>query len=85
LLALARKFLSGTNRFLMYASRASYPFYILHFVLMLVIGYFIVQWRLGITAEFISLSLITFTATLGSYELLVKRTKVTRFLFGMKV
>ena len=85
LLALARKFLSGTNRFLMYASRASYPFYILHFVLMLIIGYFVVQWRLEISAEFISLSFITFTATLGSYELLVKRTKATRFLFGMKV
>ena len=85
LLALAKRFLSGTNRFLKYASRASYPFYILHFVLMLVIGHFIAQRHLGLMTEFISLSLLTFIATLGSYELLVKRTKVTRFLFGMKV
>ena len=84
-LALAKKFLSGTNRFLKYASRASYPFYILHFVLMLIIGYYIMQWRLVLTAEFAILSVLTFSATLGSYELLVKRTKVTRFLFGMKV
>ena len=84
-LALAKKFLSGTNRFLKYASRASYPFYILHFVLMLIIGYYIMQWRLVLTAEFAILSVLTFAATLGSYELLVKRTKVTRFLFGMKV
>jgi len=85
LLALARKFLSGTNRFLKYAGRASYPFYILHFVLMLVIGYYVVQWRLQLTAEFVVLSVMTFAVTLGSYELLVKQTKATRFLFGMKV
>ena len=85
LLALARKFLSGTNRFLRYAGRASYPFYILHFVLMLVIGYYVVQWRLQLTAEFVVLSVMTFAVTLGSYELLVKRTKATRFLFGMKI
>ena len=85
LLALSRRFLSGTNRFLEYAARASYPFYILHFVLMLVIGYYVVQWRLQLTAEFVILSVLTFAATLGSYELIVKQTKATRFLFGMKV
>jgi len=48
LLALAKKFLSGTNRFLKYASGASYPFYILHFVLMLIIGYYVMQSNLGL-------------------------------------
>jgi len=84
LLALARRYLSGTNRFLKYASRASYPFYILHFLLMVVIGHFIFKWHLGMAGEFISLSLITLIATLGCYELLVSRTKVTRTLFGLK-
>ena len=85
LVALARKFLSGTNGFLKYGNQASYPFYILHFVLMLVIGYYVMQSNLGLAAEFVILSVLTFAATLGSYELLVKRTKVTRFLLGMKV
>jgi glucan biosynthesis protein C len=84
LLALARRYLSGTNRFLKYASRASYPFYILHFLLMVVIGHFVVKWHLGTVAEFISLSFLTFILTLGSFELIVKRTKVTRALFGVK-
>ena len=84
-LALAKKFLSGTNRFLKYAGQASYPFYILHFVLMLAVGYFVVQWRLRLAAEFLVLSALTFATTLGSYELVVKQTRVTRFLFGMKV
>ena len=84
ILALARRFLSGTNRFLKYAGPACYPFYILHFVLMLIIGYYVVQWRLGLTAEFVLLSAATFAATLGCYELVVKRTKLLRFLLGMK-
>jgi len=83
LLALARRFGVRTNRFLKYAGRASYPFYILHFVLMLVIGYYIVQWRLRLTAEFVVLSALTFAVTLASYELVVKKTRITRFLFGM--
>jgi len=85
LLALARKFLSGTNRFLKYAGRASYPFYILNFLLIVVIGHFVVQWHMGMVAEFAALSFLSFTVILASYELIVKRTRVTRFLFGMKV
>lgn len=84
LLALAKRYLSDTNLFLKYASRASYPFYILHFFLMVVISHFVFKGHLGIAAEFISLSLLTFIATLASYELLVRRTKVTCVLFGVK-
>jgi glucan biosynthesis protein C len=92
LLALAKRYLSGSGggsriaptRFLKYAGRASYPFYILHFLLMIVVSHFVFRLHLGTSAEFISLSLLTFIATLGSYELIVKRTKVTRVLFGVK-
>jgi glucan biosynthesis protein C len=84
LLALTRRYLSGTNQFLIYASRASYPFYILHFLLMIVISHFVFKLHLRMATEFISLSLLTFITTFGSYELIVKRTKVTRVLFGVK-
>jgi len=84
LLALARRYLSGTNRFLKYTSRASYPFYILHFFLMVVISHFVFKEHPGIGGEFVSLSLLTFIATFASYELLVRKTKVTCVLFGVK-
>lgn len=84
LIALASRYFSGTNRFLNYASQASYPFYILHFLLMVVIGHFFTKWHLEMSVEFITLSLLTFIATVVSYELLVRRTKESRFLFGMK-
>ncbi len=84
LLSLARRYLSHSNRFLRYFKRASYPFYILHLTVMIPIGYFIVQWQTGVICEFLIISVLTFTATLGIYELFVKRIKITRFLFGMK-
>ncbi len=84
LLGLARRYLSRSNAFLEYFSRASYPFYILHLTLMLPIGYYVVQLGLGPMAEFSALSVISFMAVIAAYELLIRRTKVTRFLFGMK-
>ncbi|MHC4543528.1 MAG: acyltransferase family protein [Planctomycetota bacterium] len=83
LLGLARRFLSRSNRFLAYFSRASYPFYILHLTLMVPIGHNVVQWRLGVFGESVLLCILSFVATIAVYEL-VRRTNVTRFLFGMK-
>jgi len=82
--ALVRRFLCFTNRFLMFFSRASYPFYILHLVVMLVIGHYIVQCRMGVLAEFVTLTLLCFVVTIVGFELLVDRLRITRFLFGVK-
>ncbi len=85
LLGLARRFLSQSNTFLKYFSRASYPLYILHLVIMVVIGHYIVRWRLGIVAEFLVFTVLSFFTIILAYEILVRRTRLTRFLFGMKV
>jgi len=85
LLGLARRFLAQSNRFLAYFSGASYPFYILHLTLMIPIGHYVVQWRFGFIGEFLLLCTLSFAATVAVYELLVRRIRATRFLFGMKV
>jgi hypothetical protein len=84
LLGLARRFLPHSNRFLKYFSPASYPFFIMHLLPLIAVGYVVVQWRIGLVAEFVILSLLGFGTTLLIYELLVRRTKIIRFLFGMK-
>ncbi len=81
---IARRFLRTTNKFLNYFSRASYPFYILHLVVMIVIGHYLVQLRMGVLAEFAILSFLCFTVTIAGFELLVVRFRITRFLFGVK-
>ncbi|MFC1608052.1 acyltransferase family protein, partial [Candidatus Latescibacterota bacterium] len=83
LLGLSGRYLNFNNGFLRYFNRASYPVYIFHLVVMSVIGYYVVEWRTGIILEFFILSVLSFAACIVCYEL-VKRTRITRFLFGIK-
>jgi len=78
------RYLNFSNSFFSYANQAVYPFYILHQMVMLVIGYYIVQWDRGIVPKFLAVAMGMFVITMILYELLVRRWAVTRFLFGLK-
>ncbi len=82
-LGVSRRALSFTNRFLAYFNRISYPFYIFHLVAIAALGYFITRMRFGVIAEFVLICGASFAASVICCEL-VKRTPVTRFLFGIK-
>jgi hypothetical protein len=83
-LSIARRTLSFTNRFLGYFNRISYPFYIFHLVVISVAGHYITLMRRGIVSEFVIICLVSFFVCVLCCEL-VKSTRVTRFLFGIKV
>jgi len=82
-ISIARRFLSFKNTFLAYFNRISYPFYVFHLVVISVAGYYITRMRLGIVAEFVIICAVSFVISVICCEL-VKRTRVTRFLFGIK-
>jgi len=84
LIGLGRKLLTHKNRFLSYASEAAYPFYILHHVPVLAIGFFVVQTDWGLLPKYLFISFSSLAVTIAVYDILVRRTNVTRFLFGMK-
>ena len=84
LLGYGKKFLGFTNRFLKYVSEASYPFYILHQTVIVIIGFYVVQWDTNVPVKFFTIVGASFLVTVLFYDILVKRTNVTRFLFGMK-
>jgi glucan biosynthesis protein C len=86
LLGYGRLFLSFSNRFLRYFGEASYPLYILHQTVIVVIGYYVLQWGTwaGLGVKFVTVLVVAFVATVVLYDLLVKRTNVTRFVFGMR-
>jgi hypothetical protein len=44
----------------------------------------VVGWSAPIPVEYVVLVTISLALTLAAYELLVRRTPVTRFLFGMR-
>jgi hypothetical protein len=67
-----------------YANEAVLPFYILHQTVLLVVGYFVVQWALPDVLEWAIIVVVSFVSIMGIYEYLVRRTDILRFLFGMK-
>jgi glucan biosynthesis protein C len=72
------------NKALKSASRAAYPFYILHQTVIVLIGYYVVQSDIGVWPKFLIISLASVPVILLVYEVLVKWARVTSFLFGMK-
>jgi glucan biosynthesis protein C len=82
-LGLGRRYLNRTNGSLPYLTAAAYPFYVLHQTVIVLIGFFVVRWSIGIFPKFLVVAIAATGVTLGLYEL-VRRWKVTRFLFGTK-
>ena len=59
------------------------PFYILHQTVILIIGFYVVQWDLPMIAKFGVIAVTSFIAIMALYEP-IKRFPPTRFLFGMR-
>ncbi len=67
-----------------YANEAVLPFYLLHEPVIVAVAWLIVRWHAPIAAEYATLVAVAFAVTLGLYETLIRRFRITRLLFGMK-
>jgi glucan biosynthesis protein C len=56
----------------------------LHQTLIIIIGYYVIQWNIPVAAKYIFVVVAVFLSALVIYEV-VRRINVTRFLFGIKV
>jgi glucans biosynthesis protein C len=83
-LGFAGRYLTVNRPFLRYANEAVLPFYIMHQTVLLVVGYFVLQWQIPDFVKWPIIALSSFVLVLGTYEFLVRRFNVLRFLFGMK-
>ena len=84
LLGMGSRYLAFRNRLLQYASEAVLPFYILHQSIIVVTGFFIINWNLPVIVKYIFLSLTSFVIIILAYEYVVRRLVFMRFLFGLK-
>jgi glucans biosynthesis protein C len=84
ILGFGQRYLNRTNPFLAYAAEGSYPFYILHQTVIVIIGYFVVQWDASTAVKYILIAGASLTATTLLYDRLVRHINLARFLFGMK-
>lgn len=79
-----RKYLNLNHPVLHYANEASYPFYLLHPPVLILIGFYVVQWNVGVMAKFWLICLASLLGTGLLYETLIRRYNLPRFLFGLK-
>lgn len=83
-LGFAIQHLTSNALFLKYSSEAVMGFYILHQTVLLIIGYFVVQWAIPDFAKWMIIFVSSFAVIMAIYEFAVRRNNVLRFLFGMK-
>ncbi|MBI2869211.1 MAG: acyltransferase family protein [Chloroflexi bacterium] len=84
ILGLGSRFLDRDNRFLRYSNEAVLPFYILHQTVIIVFGFYVVRWSVGVGVKYLVISAASFAGIMLLYELFVRRINALRFLFGMK-
>ena len=67
-----------------YANDAVLAFYVLHETVIVVVAYFLLAWPIRTGAQYWLIALVSLAATLLLFDLGVRRSPVTRFLFGLK-
>jgi len=79
-----RRHLNAVTPFLAYAGEAVLPFYVLHQTVLLVVGYFVVQWAIPDVLKWAIISSTSLALILLIYDRLIRPNNVLRFLFGMR-
>ena len=85
LFACAANYLNKTSKLLTYANEAVYPFYILHQTITIIIGYYIMNLSWGFLPKFSIMIVGTFLGSWIIYEFGIRRWKLIRPLFGLKI
>ena len=81
---MARQHLNKPSPVLRYLNEAVYPYFIIHQTIIVALGYYIVQWQMPLMIKCILLISLSVLMIMATYHLVIRKTKVTRFLFGMK-
>jgi glucan biosynthesis protein C len=67
-----------------YLNEAVLPFYVLHETVVVAVAYAVLSWPVAPGVQYLVISLAALAGTLALYDLGVRRTPVTRALFGLK-
>ncbi|MCP4321309.1 MAG: acyltransferase family protein [Psychromonas sp.] len=83
IIGFARKHLDHSNKTLKYCNRVVYPFFILHQTVIIVFGFYVIDWGMNGFFEFLIIVIGTFAICALLYELIIKRVNILRLLFGL--
>lgn len=84
IIGFAKKHLNSSSSILNYLNQAVFPFFIIHQTIIVAIGYWIVQLKVSVLTKYLLLSICSSVVIYVLYEYVIRRTKLTRFLYGMK-
>jgi len=84
ILGFARRRLTADSAALEYLRESAMPVYILHQPAVVVFGYVVVGWSLGISAKFVLIVAMSIVATVSFYLGFVRYVPFLRAIFGMK-
>jgi peptidoglycan/LPS O-acetylase OafA/YrhL len=82
--AYAAVYLNKDSSFRKLANEAIYPFYLLHQPLIIVFGYYIIQWDVAVWIKVLSVTFTSFIASVFIYWYFIRPFSFTRVIFGMK-
>lgn len=84
-MALGTRFLTFTNKFLTYVNEGVLPIYILHQTVIVIVTFFVLKLSLPILPALIMVVVFSSAGSVIIYDLIVKRLKWIRYLFGMRI
>jgi hypothetical protein len=84
IIGFAKKYLNTSSSILQYLNQAVFPFFIIHQTIIVAIGYWIVQLKVSIFTKYMLLSTCSSIIIYALYEYVIRRTKLTRFVYGIK-
>ena len=82
-LGYARRFLNLQGRFYQYLNKASFPFYIFHFLPITIAAYFIARSDFSVWLRYLIIMAVAYPSIFALYEI-IRRIPVLRFVFAVK-
>ena len=84
ILGTGKRYLNQNNKFTRYCSKASFPVYILHQSILVMVAYYVFMFANTIALQAVLVIFISFIATVACYEI-IRRIPCFRVLFGIRV
>ncbi|WP_162141782.1 acyltransferase family protein [Daejeonella oryzae] len=80
----SQQYLNIGHKALTYANTAVYPFYILNQTVIVILGYYVIRMDTSVAVKFILILSGTFILISLLYEMVLKRSFVSKLIFGIK-
>jgi len=77
-------FLNLKNKLLDYGQEAMMSIYLFHHLMIVIVAFYVVQWKTGIVAKMLVVIFVSFATTMAIHELIIKRVEPLRAVLGLK-